>query len=77
MEPEISNLLRVSVSSEATGGPGSPPASPNVHKKKWETLDLSNGSKNRITNSTLFRGKPQPARKPLTNKFGQLIDASF
>ena len=27
---------------------------PNVLKEKWKTLDLPNGSKNRISNSTFF-----------------------
>ena len=54
LDPEISNLLWVQVSSEATSGPGCASTCSNVLKEKWKTLDIQNGSKNRIDNSTFF-----------------------
>ena len=54
LDPEISNLLWVQVSSEATSSPGSPSTCSNVLKEKWKILDIQNGSKNRISNSTFF-----------------------
>ena len=38
--------------SDATSGPGCPASSYDIHKEKRKTLDLPNGSKNRISNST-------------------------
>ena len=51
LDPEISNLLWVQVSSEAPSGPGCASTFPNVRKEKWKTIDIQNGSKNRISNS--------------------------
>ena len=58
LDPEISNLLWVWVSSEVPSGPGCASTSANVLKKKWKTLDIQNGSKNRISNSTFFGTSP-------------------
>ena len=54
LDPEISNLLWVQVSSEVPSGPGCAATFANVLKEKWKTLDIQNGSKNRINNSTFF-----------------------
>ena len=54
LDPEISNLLWVRVSSEVSSGSGCASTFPNVRKKKWKTLDIQNGSKNWISNSTFF-----------------------
>ena len=54
LDPEISILLWVLVLSEAPNGSGSPSTFANVLKKKWKTLDIQNGSKNRISNLTFF-----------------------
>ena len=54
LDPEISILLWVWVSSKATSGSGCPATSPNVLKKKWKTLNIQNGSKNWINNSTFL-----------------------
>ena len=54
LDLEISISFWVLVSSEASNGPGSPATFANVPKKKWKTLDIQNGSKNRISNSSFF-----------------------
>ena len=56
VDPKISNLLRVYVSSEASSGPGCASTFSNVPKEKWKTLDIQNGSKDRINNSIFFSG---------------------
>ena len=54
LDPEISILLWDYVLFEGSSGAGWCSTFPNVLKEKWKTLDIQNGSKNRISNSTFF-----------------------
>ena len=70
LDPEISILLWVWVSSEAPSGSGCPATSSNVLKKKWKTLNIQNGSKIELVIRLFFeimfdsgqlgRGRPPP-----------------